>query len=332
MHAMQHVISHTDLDGVTAAAVAWHAHYPEEAPPRVSLLGYGEVDDRILQALQEGYSPLVLDLFCQRQETIDELDRRFGDAGEPFFFDHHKTTLERFGNRSWLVIDPGYCAAKVYHRWLLEHTSGAVRQRLVAMSDLVEVANDRDLWINERPESRLWQALVTMSGPWGVFARLAANPSSALLEPEYEQCTAFVTAQEERFARAREEVARTGELLDWVAPGLLEFGDVSDFGGLLLDRSDHPARLVAVANRRMKGDWAVSLRSRSGLAAKVVGILRDGKRIRGGGHGDAAAVYFPRNYRQEQIRESLLSAVRTLDEQDRPLGISIGDMLKSRES
>ncbi len=35
-----HIISHTDLDGVVAAAVAWHANFPEKRPLIVSLVGY----------------------------------------------------------------------------------------------------------------------------------------------------------------------------------------------------------------------------------------------------------------------------------------------------
>ena len=46
-----HVISHTDLDGVAAAALAWHVHRIDRAPVRVSLTGYGEVDNLILETL-----------------------------------------------------------------------------------------------------------------------------------------------------------------------------------------------------------------------------------------------------------------------------------------
>ena len=70
-----HIISHTDLDGVTAVAVAWHASFPEEAPLRVSLVGYGDVDALVLETLRAGLRPRVIDLFCQRQETVDHLDK-----------------------------------------------------------------------------------------------------------------------------------------------------------------------------------------------------------------------------------------------------------------
>ena len=49
-----HVISHTDLDGIAAAALAWHVHRADRAPIRVSLTGYGEVDNLILETLETG--------------------------------------------------------------------------------------------------------------------------------------------------------------------------------------------------------------------------------------------------------------------------------------
>ena len=85
-----HIISHTDLDGVAAAALAWHVKGGRVA--RVSLTGYGEVDALILETLASGKEPLVLDLFCQKEQTIDEVDRLYDEARPPFLFDHHKST------------------------------------------------------------------------------------------------------------------------------------------------------------------------------------------------------------------------------------------------
>ena len=101
-----HIISHTDLDGVAAAALAWHVKGGRVA--RVSLTGYGEVDALILETLASGKEPLVLDLFCQKEQTIDEVDRLYDEARPPFLFDHHKSTFERYGNRKWAVIDTNY--------------------------------------------------------------------------------------------------------------------------------------------------------------------------------------------------------------------------------
>lgn len=330
-NAVTHIISHTDLDGVTAAAVAWAAAWPENAPVKVTLTGYGEVDNLLLESLEAGQRVLVLDLFCQRQQTVDELDRRFVPQDAPFLFDHHESTFERYGNRPWAVVDTSRCAAAVYHGWLLgQDLAPAVRQRVEKMTGIVEMANDRDLWLGEKPDSRLWQALVTLCGPWGVLMRLAADPGAALAEAERDVAERFVKAQEERFARALERVLRVRDELVFVPPDLLEFGDVSDFCGLVLDRMDNPPALVAVPARRPAGDWAVSMRSRGGLAGRITGLLKDGRKVRGGGHGDAAALYFPPHYTGDQIRESLLSALRTAREADRPVGLSLGDLLKEK--
>jgi len=236
------IISHTDLDGVVAAAVAWYALYPESAPLQINLLGYGEIDNAILETLQSDRKPLILDLFCQRRETIDLIDSYF-EGGCPICFDHHETTLQNWGNRPWLKIDTSCCAAKVYYSWLMsQDLPDSARQRLIILSDIVEVANDRDLWLGQKPESRLWQALITMCGPWSVFCRLVANPSSSLSDGEYEATTEFVHDQEARFAEALEKVKRYGDDLMAIGPELLEFGDVSDFCGLILDRTEKSAK------------------------------------------------------------------------------------------
>ncbi len=328
-----HIISHTDLDGVTAAAVAWAAAWPEKAPVRVSLTGYGEVDNLLLETLEAGQKPLVLDLFCQRQQTVDELDKRWLPDDIPFLFDHHESTFQRYGNRPWAVVDTRFCAAAVYHRWLLEQPlPAAVRSRVEGMASIVEMANDRDLWLGQDPDSRLWQALVTLCGPWGTLMRLVANPDAALSDAERDVTVRFVAAQEERFARALEKVLRINDELVFAGPDLLEFGDVSDFCGLVLDRMDNPPALVAVAARRPAGDWAVSMRSRNSLAGRITGLLKDGRKVRGGGHGDAAALYFPPHYSVDQIRDSLVSGLRTAREAERPVGMSLGDLLKEKLS
>jgi len=322
-----HVISHTDLDGVVAAAVAWRVHDPLRRPVRVTLTGYGEVDDAILESWNGGYETLVLDLFCQRQETVDELDRRYEAGSPPFLFDHHESSRERYGARPWAHFDPTRCAARVYHEWLLARApSGETRRRLEELSAIVALADDRDLWKLEDPDSRLWGALVTLAGPWGVLMRLAADPSGRLGPNERAQAEAFVERQEARFARAREKGVRSGSDLLFCGADLLEFGDTSDFCGLILDRLPDPPALVAVAARRPRGDWAVSLRSRGGLAGRVVGLLRDGKKVRGGGHADAAALYWPSGTPEDRIRESLISAIRADGERNAPAGQTLGDL------
>ncbi|MGI6253930.1 MAG: phosphohydrolase [Aminivibrio sp.] len=319
--AVLHVISHTDLDGVVAAAVAWY-RWKGKRPLKVSLVGYGAVDGLIMDSMAAGQDFMVADLFCQDARTVDSVDKFYSEGDEPLVFDHHETTAARYGGRPWLVADTSCCAAMVYYRWLSER-GGA---DLSFLAPLVEVANDRDMWINANPDSRLWNALVTMCGPNSLLARLAGNPDAALEPHERGAAEEFVEKQEKRFAAAAEKTARADRELVFIPPGILEFGDVSDFGGLMLDRTETPPLLVAVAARRFSGDWAVSLRSRGGMAGKVVGILRDGKKIRGGGHGDSAALYFPQAYSPDQIRDSLRAAMRTIRDQERPVGVTLGDL------
>ena len=268
-----HIISHTDLDGVAAAALAWHVKGGRVA--RVSLTGYGEVDALILETLASGKEPLVLDLFCQKEQTIDEVDRLYDEARPPFLFDHHKSTFERYGNRKWAVIDTNYCGALVYWNWMSERAQDSrTKEALARLEPIVRIANDRDLWLGQIPESRLWQALVTMCGHWGMFARLAANPSAELTPEEFDGASEFTERQEARFAEAKEHIWRHGAELAFLCDGILEYGDVSDFCGLLLDRDDNPPEVAAVAARRLGGDWAVSMRSRDGLAGRVLAASR----------------------------------------------------------
>ncbi|NBJ14727.1 MAG: phosphohydrolase [Dehalobacter sp. 4CP] len=324
-----HIISHTDLDGVVSAAVAWRFFRESSSPLRVSLTGYGEVDLLVMDSISRGEDFLTLDLFCQREQTVDEIDRIFRPGSSPLFFDHHQTTIDRFGNRPWIFASTGFCAAKVYFRWLQNNCASEEELgRITPLEGIVEVANDRDLWLNRIPDSRLWQALVTLCGPWAVLMRLSWDPSPLLSEAERSFSSAFVLEQEERFKKALETSLRSGEDLLFVEPGVLEFGDVSDFCGLVLDRMDAPPLVAAVLSRRPAGDWNVSMRSRQGFAGRVVGLLRDGKKVRGGGHDDAAALYFPPHFKPGDIRDSLVSAVKSARESDIPTGLSLGDLLK----
>ncbi len=324
-----HIISHTDLDGVVAAAVAWAFHRPQMDPVRVSLTGYGEVDFLVLDSMARGEPFMVLDLFCQKDKTVDEIDRHFQPGDGPLFFDHHQSTLERYGNRPWVYVDTGFCAARVYYNWIRERSGDKeVLEKVSALEGIVEVANDRDLWINRIPESRLWQAMITLCGPWPTLMRIVGNPSPRLSREEFSAASSFVKDQEERFRVALERASRSRDDLLFVGPGSLEFGDVSDFCGLVLDRMESPPRVAAVLSRRPAGDWNVSLRSREGFAGRITGLLRDGRKIRGGGHDDSAALYFPPDYKPENIRDSLVSAVRSALESDEPSGVSLGDLLR----
>ena len=324
-----HIISHTDLDGVVSAAVAWRFHRSLNSPLRVSLTGYGEVDILVMDSLSRGEKFVTLDLFCQRDQTVDQIDRVFQPGDDPLFFDHHQTTIDRYGSRPWVFASTDFCAAKVYFNWLMDNPiSREGTEKISRLRDIVEVANDRDLWLNRIPESRLWQALVTLCGPWPVLMRLAEDPSPVLSDPERSFTSAFVSEQEERFQKALGSAVRTGEDLLFIEPGLLEFGDVSDFCGLVLDRMESPPLVAAVLSRRPAGDWNVSLRSREGFAGRVVGLLRDGKKVRGGGHDNAAGLYFPPHFKPSDIRDSLVSAVRTARESDVSTSLSFGDILK----
>jgi nanoRNase/pAp phosphatase (c-di-AMP/oligoRNAs hydrolase) len=122
-----------------------------------------------------------------------------------------------------------------------------------------------------------------------------------------------------------------GKEMAFLGDGYLEFGDTSDFCGAVLDRHNDgratPA-LVALAFRRPSGTWAVSLRSRGGLAGRVVSLLKDGRKIRGGGHEDAAALYFPVSYDEKSIKDTILSALETHSENQAGMGVTLGDLLK----
>jgi hypothetical protein len=329
------IISHTDLDGVVAAALAWYANSPA-GPVKISLTGYGEVDNLILEGLRRRDRVIALDLSPQFQNTVDEIDRSFVET-EPFLFDHHQSTYEKIGGRPWAMVNTKRCGAAVYWDWLANNASAAVKRLVAPLSGFVEVANDRDLWINEDPNGRLWQAMVTLCGEWSALARIITNPDVTFTESERETALKFVTAQEERFKAARENMSRKkikgagGAEMAFLGDGFLEFGDTSDFCGAILDRQDDgraaPA-LVALAFRRPSGTWAVSLRSRDGLAGRAVSLLKDGRKIRGGGHEDAAALYFPVSYDEKSIKDTILSALEANRESESGMGVTLGDLLK----
>ena len=157
--------------------------------------------------------------------------------------------------------------------------------------------------------------------------RLVSDPSAKLTGSERNSAQDFVDRQEARFEMAKTKISRIGDDLSFVGDGLLEFGDVSDFCGLILDREPNPTKIAAVTAKRMGGDWALSLRSRDGLAGKIVALLKDGARY-GGGHEDAAALYFPSNYSEDQIRETVLAAIRQERERSEATNVTLGDLFK----
>ena len=324
------VISHTDLDGVVAAAVAWHANYANQAPLKISLTGYGEVDNLILDGLRRGDQVITLDLYPQFQNTVDEIDKIVRE-GEIIIFDHHQSSLDKIGRRSWATVDTSRCAASVYWHWLMDGGNS----RVEVLRDIVTVANDRDLWINENPDGRLWQAMVTLCGEHGVFARLVSNPSAVMTKAERELAVRFTVAQEERFKRARDSIifSRTGDKeFAFLGDGHLEFGDASDFCGSILDDPKEKmgsVTMVALAFKRPSRAWGVSLRSRNGLAGSVTSLLKDGRNIRGGGHDDAAALYFPASYNEKSIRESIMAALAAKAESSSGTGVTLGDLFKN---
>jgi hypothetical protein len=332
-----HIISHSDLDGVAAAAVAWHAHHHKGGPIRLSLTGYGEVDNLLMEAMKSGSGIITLDLSPQYQSTVDEIDRVFVPGDTPFIFDHHMSAFEKYKNRPWLVIDMDSCGAGVYWNWLFAgNASGETLKRVEPLREIVRIATDRDLWINEDPDSRLWQAMVTLCGEWGALARLMDNPSAVLTDGERSAVVDFINRQEERFKRAREQLVRErirgiGDLA-FLGDGHLEFGDTSDFCGMILDKAgpsgENAPAVAALAFRKAGGGWAVSLRSRGGLSGRVVSLLRDGRKIRGGGHGDAAALYFPSSYSESGVKESICAALSAERENSLGMGVTIGDLLK----
>ncbi|MDR1471958.1 MAG: phosphohydrolase [Synergistaceae bacterium] len=317
--------------------MAWRANSSGD-PIKVSLTGYGEVDNLMLEAFRKSERLIALDLSPQFQATVDEIDRDFPEGGAPFLFDHHQSTFERYSNRPWIVVDMNRCGAAVYWDWLMDgNADDETLERIEPMRGMVSVANDRDLWINENPDGRLWQAMVTLCGEWGALARLITNPSASFTEPELAVVTKFIESQEKRFNRAREHLVRSpvrglgesGELA-FLGDGYLEFGDTSDFCGSILDRPEGGAAplIAAISYRKPGGNWAVSLRSRGGLAGHVVSLLKDGRKIRGGGHGDAAALYFPSHYNEESIRESIAAALAAKSESSSGMGVTLGDLLK----
>jgi hypothetical protein len=340
-----HIISHTDLDGVAAAAVAWYARSYRGIPLKISLSGYGEVDNLILETMKSGAGLVVLDVSPQSQSAVDEIDRVFDPDGAPFIFDHHKSSFEKYKNRPWIEVDMGFCGAMVYWNWLFAgNADDEALRRVEPLREIVRIANDRDLWINEDPNGRLWQAMVTLCGEWGALARLISNPDAVFTKSERAAVVSFVERQEERFKRAKDQLVREriggakgsdgpGDFV-FLGDGHLDFGDTSDFCGMILDRPDAmggqeniPA-LVALAYSKPGGGWAVSLRSRRGLAGRVVSLLKDGRRIKGGGHGDAAALYFPNSYSESGIKDSIKAALLAERESSSDMGVTLGDLLK----
>ncbi|MCK7476161.1 MAG: hypothetical protein M0C28_00115 [Candidatus Moduliflexus flocculans] len=145
---------------------------------KVTLTGYGEVDNTLLESLEAGQKVLVLDLFCQRQQTVDEMDRAPFPGGSPTLFDHHESTFDRYGNRPWAVVD----TSRLRQRPSI--TGGSLNSPSRAPSG-PRGAHDEHRRDGQRPRplarGKARQppvaGLVTLSGPWGPSCASAPTPT-----------------------------------------------------------------------------------------------------------------------------------------------------------
>lgn len=145
------LITHNDFDGVTCA-ILFKVIHPNGT---YYLENYDTVDNRIKQVLEERPDFLYITDISPQSEGVIELLNQFGRVR---LFDHHKTALH-LNDYQWATVNTSKCGAYLFYDYLT-----GISKRIVDWHELVECANDHDLWIRSNPHSATLNSLLYAVG------------------------------------------------------------------------------------------------------------------------------------------------------------------------
>jgi len=273
------LITHTDLDGAVCA-VLFKAVTPEVFPEgKVHYCNYDDVDETVRRVVEEEKPDnLLLTDISVRPETAEWLDgqKQLGVK----LLDHHKTAAP-LRIYQWAVVDESSCGAKLFWDFLRQGlTDEYPRLVLEPYENLVDLTDDWDRWLHQRPESRRLNALFHALGRDRFVARFLSDQWVDFTEGE----ALILELEEERKKRYVEKALRRVYRLDH-ACGHKE-GVVcaeqyfSDLGAAILTTWPELDYVSILDFARQE----VSLRSRPG----GIDVGEVARKFSGGGHPGAA--------------------------------------------
>ena len=298
-----HIISHGPhcLDGVVSAVVVARYFEGVEAVPHFAT--NREIDDVVRSISQDSLPPgaevWITDISWTTEAADDHLCRLAERGVKIYWFDHHRTALERYRAGAIrvpfadAVVKEDYAAARLVYEYLeararregKEHPSFAALRRLVAMAD------DNDRWLHRLEGSRELSLTVRAMAA----GSRSLDPYHALLRADEE--VTYTEEMQWAFERATREIQASLELaessrLEVSVPGTglsVVAAMCNGYPSEVADRWAAGAKQTVFALYDARG-LAVSLRRSPDCGAdlsRVAGVLG------GGGHTAAAGCSVP---------------------------------------
>jgi oligoribonuclease NrnB/cAMP/cGMP phosphodiesterase (DHH superfamily) len=303
-----HIVSHGPhcLDGVAAAVAVARFHEGDRVIPQFS--GPPEVDG-VLRAIDpvrsDGYELWITDISWREAATDDHL-RALAERGvRIYWFDHHRTAINRYragGIRvpfAGHVVSDEVAASQLVYDYLSRRllAEGGERPRFQDLAHLVALADDNDRWLHRLPGSRTLALVVRALGEESyeellhIGADVAYTPRMAAAERrlEAELTRTFQIADATRTEqRMRDGTVLVAAVCDGHA------SEVADRWGRKMQRA-----VFALFDAK---SLTVSLRRSPDCD---VDLSRLAERLGGGGHAAAAGCELT------QVRDVLAKAVGT---------------------
>lgn len=312
------LISHTDLDGISAAVVANKVLDADE----IKFVNYGELNVELIQQLkQKGFNKLVFtDLFIKEDEFVEGLNT----FERVLILDHHDAKDDLNSDKIVFVkVEKGYCAAYLCYEFFRKIQDVSVLDWLVvcaSISDFCNVKNSN--WIR-RVYERYGE--VYDEGMDKIGFRLEDLESSKFYELQWKISLALVYFRHDLnkvFESIGESFADIGNLGKYAEDVQEEIDEtLKDFekqkkefpGGYYfqfepkfkvsslvnnLISQKYPDKTLVFIRRELDG-YVISLRrqdSEEDMNMFVRKLLEGFEKSSGGGHVPAAGGYFPAEY------------------------------------
>jgi oligoribonuclease NrnB/cAMP/cGMP phosphodiesterase (DHH superfamily) len=301
-----HIVSHGPhcLDGVAAAVAVARFHEGDRVIPQFA--GPPEVDG-VLRAIDparsDGYELWITDISWRETATDDHL-RALSERGvRIYWFDHHRTAINRYrtgGVRvpfAGHVVSDEFAASRLVYDYLSRRLQAEGREsaRFRDLAHLIALADDNDRWLHRVPGSRTLALVVRALGEESyeellhIGADVAYTPRMAAAERrlEAELARTFQIADATRTEqRLRDGTALVAAVCDGHP------SEVADRWGKKMQRA-----VFALFDAK---SLTVSLRRSPDCD---VDLSRLAERLGGGGHAAAAGCELP------QVRNALAQAV-----------------------
>jgi oligoribonuclease NrnB/cAMP/cGMP phosphodiesterase (DHH superfamily) len=310
------VVSHGPncLDGLTCSVVA--ARYFAGRRFEAIFASNREIDDvlRSYDPTHPDNEELWITDISWRDSSTDLHLRSLTERGlELYWIDHHKTAIDRRAEGKLqvpftaFVLDDSYAASRL----LFEHLCSRVTERgeskpgLLALRNLVMLADDVDRWVLEVPGSRELALAVRAMAQQDAYKALLAMDSTLAYTPDIERASRRVKEDlEKTFAMAH----ATRHVAELPPRGLIVVAaECDDYAGEIADRwgKDFQRAIFVLYDHRSDG---ISLRRTPDCA---VDLSRLAASFSGGGHPAAAGCQIATsgNDRSAEIARKVVEAL-----------------------